>query len=215
MKKLLGLGIAIGLMAGTAGADLLVGWDFNGYAGSEVQGTSTVAHANMESPAYITRGGGVGVTGNANRFNGNHWTETSLANAITANDYFSFTVNADPGYKFSVTNFTFNFERSSTGGQDWTLRSSADSFAADLATFTGLANGTSHAADLALTDLTGVEFRFYGYNGTGTAGSAGLEGSGNDLVLNGTVSVIPEPGTLALLGAGIVLLFNFRRRFAR
>jgi hypothetical protein len=49
---------AIGLLVGTAQADLLVAWDFNGYSGDEVTGTSVVTHVDIESPAFIERGSG-------------------------------------------------------------------------------------------------------------------------------------------------------------
>jgi len=218
MNKIHILITAIGLTVGVSHADLLIGFDFNGYAGSELTGTSVVAHVDMQSPAFIERGSGVGVNGNAGRFNGNGWTETSLNDAITDNDYFTWSMDAAPTYQFSVTNIVFNFERSSTGGQDWALRSSADSFTANLTTFTGLDNGSTETVDLSaagLDDLTTIEFRFYGYNGSSSVGSAGFEGSGNDLVINGTTSLIPEPGTMAMLGAGLAFILAARRRMSR
>lgn len=196
-------------------ADLLVAYDFSGYAGDEARGTSTTVNVNMQDPAYIFRGLGVNANGNANRFNGNNWTETSLANAIIANDYFSCAISADVGYFFDVTNIVFNFQRSTTGGQDWALRSSADAFATDLDSWIALGNSTqtSDLSGAGLTGLAAIEFRMYGYNGTGGSGSAGYEGVGDDLIINGTTAVIPEPTTVAMLGAGLAALACFRRRY--
>jgi len=203
--------VAILTIAAAAHADMLVAWDFNGYVGSEAVGTSTTVNANMEDPAYITRGAGAVPALNGGRFNANNWTETSLANAITAEDYFTWTINADPGYVFAVTNVAFNFQRSSTGGQDWALRSSADGFATDIQTWSALGNG-SYNTDTVLGSASSLEFRFYGYNGSSTAGTAGFEGTGDDLTVYGTLAAIPEPTTLALLAAGLALLLNRRRK---
>jgi len=215
MKRIL-VALAVIALANVAVADLLVAYDFTGYSGDELRGTSTTVNVNMQDPAYIERGAGVNASGNASRFNANNWTETSLNDAVTANDYFTWTLNADSGYTFSVTNLAFTFQRSSTGGQDWALRSSLDGFTANLQTWTALGN-SSQTVDLQgsnLVNQTSIEFRFYGYNGSSTAGTAGFEGSGDDLVINGSVQAIPEPGTMAMFGAGILALFLVRRRFS-
>jgi len=194
-------------------ADLLVGFEFYDYAGDEARGTSTVENANIQV-AYIERGSGINASANAHRFNANNWTETAHDDAITANDYFTWTVNAKAGATFSVTNIVFNLQHSATGGTNWFLRSSVDSFSSDLATWTGLANGT-YVADLSsagIDNKTTVEFRMYGWGGTGSSGTAGFEGSGDDLVVNG-VSAIPEPGTLALFGSALAGLLILRRRW--
>jgi len=55
MKRVLVvLAVVLGFAA-VASADLLIGFDFAAYAGSEVEGTSTVAAAGMDSPSLITR----------------------------------------------------------------------------------------------------------------------------------------------------------------
>jgi hypothetical protein len=214
MKKIALITAVIFGTAAGAQADLLVGWEFSGYRGDELQGTSTVVAANIVDPAFVSRGDGVGISNNAGRFNGNNWTEEDLPAAIAANDYFTWTIEAEAGFQFSVTNVSFNFQRSGTGGTDWALRSSLDSFSTNLASFTALGN-SSQSVDLTaagIEDETSVEFRFYGWGGSGAAGSAGFEGAGDDLTVSGSVSVIPEPGTIALIGSGFALLFGLRRR---
>lgn len=200
MKKFI-IVLSILAVAGAAHADLLAAWDFSGYGGDEGRGTSTVVNASLEDPAYITRGSGITAAGNANRFNANSYMEPDLAGAINNNDYFEWTVTADPGNSFSVTNFTFTFQRSATGPAEWTLRSSLDGYGSDLADFSALANGT-YSTNLNLANQNSITFRFYGYGNTTTqsAGSAGFEGTDEDLILYGTV--IPEPTTVVLMLAG-------------
>jgi trimeric autotransporter adhesin len=216
MKKTIAMIMSVGLMAGVANADVLAAWDFDGGTGAEVSvAAGTVISPGIETPVLILRGDGVNASNNAGRFNANNWTETSLAEAIAANDYFTWSLTASENYTLSISSIDFNFQRSNTGGADWALRSSVDSFGSDLASFTGLANGTSESIDLSAAGLDGlssIEFRFYGYNRTGTAGTAGFEGTGDDLVVNGTVTVVPEPASIALIGAGLALVSGFRRR---
>ena len=196
-------------------ADILVGFDFYGYAGDEETGTSTVTHTYIQT-CYITRGAGLNAAANANRFNATAWTVGGTeSDTINNNDYFTWTVNAQTGYRFDVTNIVFNWDRSSTGPSNAFLRSSVDGFASDLATWDVSAGG-SYQADLSsagLTNLTSIEFRFYGYRAGSTLGSGGFEGTGDDLVINGTV--IPEPSTLALISlafGGLAVSRRLRRR---
>lgn len=201
------------LFAGLAQAEVLIGFDFADYGGGEESGTSTVFQADMISPAYITRGSGISAANNAGRFNANNWAEPDVATAIANDDYFEWTVAAQAGYQFTVTNIGFNFQRSSTGPADFSLRSSADGYAADLDTFVGLANGSTEEADITdLADRSSVTFRFYGYGNTSTAGSAGFEGSGLDLRIEGVIAAIPEPATLGLVAIGLACAMGVRRR---
>lgn len=214
MKKMTLIAGVLSLTASLACADLLIGYDFNGYAGSEGEGTSTVSEVTgMSTPAYITRGAGISEAANGNRFNANNWVEADLTDAIANGDYFEWTVSAQAGYVFTVTNVGFNFQRSSTGPADYTLRSSVDGYASDLDTFVGLANGSSVESDIDdLSDLSTVTFRFYGYGNSNTAGTSGFEGTGNDLRIEGTISAIPEPATAALAAIGAAAAVLFRRR---
>ena len=197
-------------------ADILVGFDFYGYAGDEETGTSTVTHTYIQT-CYITRGAGLNAANNLNRFNANQWTVGGVEqDAVDNNDYFTWTINAVGGASFDVTNIVFNWQRSSTGPSNAFLRSSVDGFASDLASWDVTANG-NYSADLSsagLTNLATIEFRFYGYQAGGSSGSGGFEGSGDDLVVNGT-AVIPEPSTLALISlafGGLAVSRRLRRR---
>ena len=105
------------------------------------------------------------------------------------------------------------------GPQDWVLRSDADGFAADLASWNnGGLPQYSHFVTL-ISDpnfqnsAAARAFRLYGFNSSGYIPSyqGGLGGTGNDLSINGVVT-IPEPVSWALLGIGTLAFGLLRRR---
>jgi len=214
MKKLLLVAVIL-TCAAAAQADLLIGFNFNGYLGNEGQGTSTVFAANMQNPAYITCGTGLAPTSNGNSFRALNWASADLATAISANDYFSWTISADSGFSANATGLVFNWSYSGTGPSTMTLRSSADSFASDLATYSSVVNGATQTTALAVSGSS-IEFRLYAYGNTATGGTAGFDASAaagsGILEVYGTAVAVPEPVTLAFVGIGAALFAILRQR---
>ena len=165
---------------------ILAAWDFNGNLGSEFSVNATSTDATITS-GVITRGIGISAVNNADRFNANNFTQPDLNSAISNNDYFEFSIT--PNNNITVTKVTFNYERSSTGPTEGVLRSSADNFTNDLATFSGMTNNSSY--DVAVSSINNISstltFRLYLFgNGSGdTTGSGGFEGTGNDIIIEG------------------------------
>lgn len=157
----------------------------------------------------------------------------SLAAAITANDYFSFTVTPDVGQEVS---FSSLFLRYSVGANVrpattvFSLLSSATGFTASdgLGTVTADLPSASSATGTGTFTLgqallqnvtTAVTFRLYVYN-TGinpmtriAIGQLSAINGTPDLTLDGTIAAIPEPSTWALLTLGLacVTVFHCRR----
>ncbi|HMP75595.1 MAG TPA: PEP-CTERM sorting domain-containing protein [Kiritimatiellia bacterium] len=209
MKKIIAIAAVVLLGSHAAKADLLVGWDFAGLAGITTGSvTSNVADADMAdtSTMLISRGSGLTPASNTGGYAANNWSTT-----FDTTDYYEFNAIADDGYIFDVTNITLNIRRSGTGPSNFVIRSSADNFTSDLDAFVAVANG-AYASPITLSAQTNVTFRLYGYDASGAAGSMNLGGTGNDLVIQGTISVVPEPGTLAILSLGFLSLYGIRRR---
>ncbi len=66
-------------------------FDFAGLAGSEATAVSNSNDANLTT-STISRGAGLTASGNVDRFNANDWALTSIANAVTGNNYMQFTI---------------------------------------------------------------------------------------------------------------------------
>ncbi|OJJ21025.1 hypothetical protein BKI52_10650 [marine bacterium AO1-C] len=174
----------------------LLAWEFNGNAGNEVTVNSTTQAANVSTTApsnVIARGAGILAAANGNRFNADNWDAATIADAIANNEYFEWTIEATDGFSMSLNSLVFNIQRSGTGPNSFALRSSLDNYATNLTTFSVTTTSTS-VQNIALTGhenlVQPITFRLYGAGATGTAGSAGFEGTGNDLAINGNVTAV-------------------------
>ena len=68
---------------------------------------------------------------------------------------------------------------------------------------------------VALQNVEGsVTFRVIAWPGA-TTGSLGFEGTGNDIQIFGTATLVPEPGTLVLMATGLIALTASRRKIRR
>lgn len=151
-------------------------------------------------------GMGAGIAGNTanNRYNANSWNTASLDPTA----YFTFTLDANPGYEIDFTSFVYTGQASATGPTSFAFSSSLDGFASTIGspTATGTTIDLSAAAYQNL--ISPIEFRFYAWGASASTGTFSI----NDFTFNGTV--VPEPtSALAglLLGAG---LLRRRRRCA-
>lgn len=127
-------------------------------------------------------GRGSGITGaNANdRYNANAWNSV----ALDANDYFTFTLTPNSGFKIDFTSLVYVSQASGTGPTSFAVRSSVDGFVANIG------SPISTGATITLTAGTyqnitaAIEFRIYGWG----ASAAGGTFSVNSFTFNGTVS---------------------------
>jgi hypothetical protein len=214
MKKLI---VVLSILALTvsANADLLAAWDINGVnAAATPVFTNTTSLAGITSNSTVLRlGAGITASGTANTFGGTSWSAANYADAVSSNDYISWFLQADSGFFMTVTNISFGFQRSATGPSNMVLQSSFDGFSANLFASNGI-TGLSFSPDfgLSLAGSNSVEFRIYGFFGASPASGLARHqnNTGNDISIQGTV--IPEPGSMALMGLGLLGLAYLRRK---
>lgn len=174
-------------------------FEFSALAGDETTASSNSNDVGL-SASTISRGSGLTAASNGGRFNATSW-GNSLD--FSGGDYMEFTITPNLGKKFSVSSIQFQIQRSKTGLSSLALRSSADSYGANLDGVKTVTDNTStqeFTFTFTLTDKSApVTFRLYG-NAEAEGGSGGIgDFSGNDIVVNGTVedASVSEPATSA------------------
>jgi hypothetical protein len=170
-------------------------FDFVGFVGNEITGTSNFNNANLTS-STISRGAGLTASNNVDRFNATSWALMTIANAVSGNDYMEFTITPNLGFQFSVSSIYIQLQRSGTGPSAVVLRSSVDNYTANLDMQYNITDNTS-TQNFTFTfaqanSTTAVTYRMYMY-AEATAGSGGIgDGAGNDIIVNGAVtSTVP------------------------
>ena len=193
------------LMSGGVQAQILT-FEFAGIAGNETSVSSSSNNANITS-STISRGAGLTAAANGDRFNATSWAITSIANAVSGNDYMQFTITPNSGYQFNVTSMVIQIQRSTTGFTKIALRSSVDGYASNLDAEKSVVDNTStQTFTFTFTQAnssSAVTYRLYGYaeSNTGTGGPG--DGTGNDIVVNGAVSATCSAPTVTLQGTPV------------
>ncbi|MCF8415917.1 MAG: hypothetical protein K9G40_06715, partial [Crocinitomicaceae bacterium] len=184
------------ITAAASGWGQILTFDFAGIAGNE-----TAVNSNTNNPGItassITRGAGLTASTNADRFNATGWATASIANAIAGNDFMEFTITPAATCIFSVSSISIQLQRSGTGPSAIVLRSSLDSFAANLdAEYSIVDNTSTQTFTFSFTQSnisTATTYRFYMY-AEAAGGSGGIgDGAGNDLIVNGTTNCSASP----------------------
>lgn len=191
LSRTTGLLSALALALSGVGWGQILTFDFSGLAGSEASASSNFNNAGLTS-STISRGAGLTASGNADRFNSTNWALTSIANAVTGNNHVEFTITPNAGKQFSISSIVVQWQRSGTGNTQIALRSSIDGYTTNLdAVKIVTDNTTTQTFTWTFTQAnrsTAVTYRFYSY-AEGTAGTGGPgDGTGNDIIVNGTVS---------------------------
>ena len=188
--------LVVGLFLSTVSNAQILTFDFAGLAGNEATANSNTNNTNL-TPSTISRGAGLTASTNADRFNATNWATTSIANAVTGNDYMEFTITPNSGFQFSVSSIVFQIQRSNSGFTAIALRSSVDGYASNLDAEKAVTDNTStQTFTFTFTQTnssTAVTYRLYGYAEVGTGSGGPGDGTGNDISVIGNVSATSGP----------------------
>ena len=207
----------------TVGSSLfaqLATWELVGTNGASSAPVDVLA-PNLEAGApYNTLSIASGLTvmnyGPADGLEAKGQTATTLAEAITGNEYISFRIKPVAGFRMSITSLDLR-PFSQNRSRSFALLSSVNGFAA--ANVIGTVNFSGNVGSTSPMPITvsghanintEVEFRIYIYGANTTQYEAcGLAGSGTDVVVNGSVepvSTVQYSLTTNTSGQGIITL---------
>lgn len=207
--------VAAGVLCGPAAADAASILEFNFNDSNSIV---DVINPDLTSTAFTD---GIGLSneeftgGNASARGWNP--SASAAAALAAGDFWTFTVTAQSGYQFDVTGISLDDWRAENGPVTMQLWSGG--FIGSPITVTE--TQTNNVIPFVASDLTSLELRMVAWSAVNNGNSAQLfldnvvlNGFVEEATVSGLVST-PEPGSMILLGSGLVALAYRRYRSRR
>lgn len=224
MKKALLTLALVGIAAVAAQGATLLGWEVTGGTESDASLAAVTVAPGISSTSpsgTLSRGAGAALPGSpaGNTFGASGFNAVDLAGALSADDYFTFSITPNGGNQMTLQSINYKLFATTSGATGGALFSSVGGFAstgAAISTFpiSGNANNDNTIAlGVPFQNLSSaVEFRLYFFGGgNNTTDKVRFRSlAGDDLIIDG--SVIPEPGTLLSLAFGAGMLTFVRRR---
>jgi len=185
--------------------DVIAAWDFTTSTASSSNvnitapvisqgnnnGTTTLITSTSASSGYTGASGGnnAGAAARAG----------SLSTASNGSAYFEFTITPNSGVEVTIKEVSFGSRGTATAPQNFTLRSSSDSYSNDI--FTGTLSATStwelksNTTSINEVINSARTYRIYGYNGSGSPSANTANWRIDDIKIQGFVKSVPQLST--------------------
>jgi hypothetical protein len=223
------LGFAAFSLAGVNAQTVITSWNFFGQNSTTNPTTSDpyLVSSNLDA-STLSRGAGAPASAGNNSFRTTGFGNSTFT--IDRDRYFEFTLTPNSGYMASVTALNANMQGTasffaapgtqnqfaySTNGVDFTAIGSPV-----VRTAAGYLGSIDTSGITSLQNFTdALTFRFFAVGQTSTGGwgfiSANSTSAADGLIVTGSVDVVPEPSTWALIGLGTAfVLWRIRRKVA-
>lgn len=219
MKRVLQVLVAVLFLVGTASADIVAGWDMYGQPGDQV---FTSGYGSTETTAFnMVRGSGLAANSGDNSFNSKGWDGTN------AEDYIEFGFSVLSGYSVTLEELWIGTRSSNTGPGTLGVYTSLDGYTNPIYEISQIGSDYSNSI-IDLSSLGSVSGDFYvrliEIGDTQADGSGATAGTGTfrvadyydgtyiDTHFEGTISPVPIPAAVWLLGSGLIGLVGVRRK---
>lgn len=209
-------------------ADLILTYDLQGSNGIS---ESIAPHGTTSSQvAGLSMTRGTGLVASTGGFNGTNSFSAAGWDSLTSHDYVRFGFQVNPGFRVAVESVQFRVSSQLGGPAAMGMFTSQDNYNSAVGTFNLSSSVTSHTINVgSLQPATGLlEFRFYALGaeaiGGGSTSPSVAVMFGNYtpdrniqfFQVNGSITAVPEPSALLLIGAAVPLMaLSFRRYRSR
>ncbi|HEY4056580.1 MAG TPA: DUF4215 domain-containing protein, partial [Kofleriaceae bacterium] len=155
----------------TCQEESIVAFAFTGATGSETTFNAEAVSPQLMSPIAFSRGAGLTAATASGTFNSSSW---SLG--FDTNDYVTFTLAPTGANKMTMLALVFDQQRSATGPDMWSVRSSLDNYATDIQTGTLPTSGAFVTTRVTLGAgfanlITPITLRIYGWDAAASGGT--------------------------------------------
>lgn len=196
----------------------IAAWQLNSAAGNETTINATTLDANLNNSS-LTRGSGINATALVQTYNSSNYTVSGTkANAISANKFVYFIINAKAGYQVSLSTLDARFRRSSAGPNAFRWQYSIDGTnftdigSADISFSSTNTDGVAQTQiDLSVisalqnvTNSVTITIRLLGWGATNTGGTFAIGRSltsaptDYSLAIGGSVTALTSDPTISV-----------------